>query len=381
MKKITIKSILVALFTCVFAGNVNAAAEDIKLWADGFSIGPGQVVTVKIYGANLPTDVKATDIAFNLPAGVHVVGATASKKLIKGEDYILNEDVVNMESSFTGSYRKGKTEEGEYKFMIVPPTKQNAFKNGVTTSEGDWILSIDVECDEGVSHQEGAVVFGDDTDIYTISGEGKEGFFVDEIDAQDVYDETITPTVTISDKFTATISASGFCTICPTVGLDVSGVEAYIVTAVEGKTATLTQIKQLSANEGAIIKGDAGTTVQIPLLSTAKTDVSGNMLTGVTKYTLIDNTSGTIFFLSEGKFKKAAASTFLPAGKAYLTASISSAKEFDFIEFDLPGDETSIQGVSENAEQSSVLYNLNGMRVSKAEKGVYIQNGKKYVVK
>lgn len=149
----------------------------------------------------------------------------------------------------------------------------------------------------------------------------------------------------------------------------------------EGKTATLTQIQQLSANEGAIIKGDAGTTVEIPLLSTAKTDVSGNMLTGVTEYTPIDNTSGTIFFLSEGKFKKAAASTFLPAGKAYLTASISSAKEFDFIEFDLPGDETSIQGVSENAEQSSVLYNLNGMRVSKAEKGVYIQNGKKYVVK
>ena len=181
--------------------------------------------------------------------------------------------------------------------------------------------------------------------------------------------------------FTATISASGFCTICPTIGLDVSGVEAYIVTAVEGKTATLTQIQQLSANEGAIIKGDAGTTVEIPLLSTAKTDVSGNMLTGVTKYTLIDNTSGTIFFLSEGKFKKAAASTYLPAGKAYLTASISSAKEFDFIEFDLPGDETSIQRVSENAEQSSVLYNLNGMRVSKAEKGVYIQNGKKYVVK
>jgi len=32
-------------------------------------------------------------------------------------------------------------------------------------------------------------------------------------------------------------------------------------------------------------------------------------------------------------------------------------------------------------EASSAIYNLNGMRVNKAQKGVYIQNGKKYVVK
>ena len=363
-------------FIALFALLGSTKAYSMNFTVDPFEIGPGKVVTVRFMVSNSDPKTDVIELHFNLPEGVHVKGVdptSTTKQTIT--DYTSDLEVgTNGSENF--DYKKDR-KKGEYYTYFIADTGVFLFEGKGNDSEPYCFLAFDVVCDENVTAGSGSIEFTDLEDGTHFENTTQEVTYYQSDDAN-LFTEV---SVTVHDKFPATISASGFCTICPTVGLDVSGVEAYIVTAVEGKTATLTQIKQLSANEGAIIKGDAGTTVEIPLLSTAKTDVSGNMLTGVTEYTPIDNTSGTIFFLSEGKFKKAAASTFLPAGKAYLTASISSAKEFDFIEFDLPGDETSIQGVSENAEQSSVLYNLNGMRVSKAEKGVYIQNGKKYVVK
>ena len=369
MKKFYASFGLIALFA-LFS---STKAYSLNFTVEPFDIGPGKVVTVKFMVSNADPKIDVIELHFNLPSGVYAKGVNPSSTAKQDLEFTSDLEVgSDGEAKF--SFKKSRPA-GEYAVGIMADTGIYLFESKGNDSEPYCFFAFDVVCDETVTAGSGEITFTDLEDGTYFSS------------ADNTYDSETTPglfnpvSVEVHDKFPATISASGFCTICPTVGLDVSGVEAYIVTAVEGKTATLTQIQQLSANEGAIIKGDAGKTVEIPLLSTAKTDVSGNMLTGVTEYTLIDNTSGTIFFLSEGKFKKAAASTYLPAGKAYLTASISSAKEFDFIEFDLPGDETSIQGVSENAEQSSVLYNLNGMRVSKAEKGVYIQNGKKYVVK
>lgn len=356
----------------LFAFFSSTKAYSLNFTVEPFDIGPGKVVTVKFMVSNADPTIDVIELHFNLPSGVYAKGANPGSTAKQSLEFTSDLE-VGSDGDATFDFLKGR-KKGDYMVNFLADTGIYLFESKGNDSEPYCFFAFDVVCDETVSAGEGSITFTDLENTYFAT-------------ADESYDQETQPglfdpvPVVVHETFPATISASGYCTICPTVGLDVSGVEAFIVTAVEGKTATLTQIKQLSANEGAIIKGDASTTVEIPLLSTAKTDVSGNMLTGVTKYTPIDNTSGTIFFLSEGKFKKAAASTFLPAGKAYLTASISSAKEFDFIEFDLPGDETSIQGVSENAEQSSVLYNLNGMRVSKAEKGVYIQNGKKYVVK
>ena len=45
------------------------------------------------------------------------------------------------------------------------------------------------------------------------------------------------------------------------------------------------------------------------------------------------------------------------------------------------GEATAIQGINAAENNDGAIYNLNGMRVNKAQKGIYIQNGKKYVVK
>jgi len=64
-------------------------------------------------------------------------------------------------------------------------------------------------------------------------------------------------------------------------------------------------------------------------------------------------------------------------GGVYIQASVAAAR-LNII-FEGEGDATAIQAIATEAENSGAVYNLNGVRVNKAQKGVYIQNGKKFV--
>ena len=48
--------------------------------------------------------------------------------------------------------------------------------------------------------------------------------------------------------------------------------------------------------------------------------------------------------------------------------------------FSFDGTQTGINGV-EATTAKGAIYNLNGQRVEKAQRGIYIQNGKKFIVK
>jgi hypothetical protein len=58
---------------------------------------------------------------------------------------------------------------------------------------------------------------------------------------------------------------------------------------------------------------------------------------------------------------------------------IQANTAFDRLNIVFESDATAINGVSKAAEENGAIYNLNGVRVNKAQKGVYIQNGKKIV--
>ncbi len=65
----------------------------------------------------------------------------------------------------------------------------------------------------------------------------------------------------------------------------------------------------------------------------------------------------------------------IPEGKVYIAAAAPA----DRLNIVLEGEATAIQGFKAEAESNAPIYNLNGVRVNKAGKGVYIQNGKKFV--
>jgi len=64
-------------------------------------------------------------------------------------------------------------------------------------------------------------------------------------------------------------------------------------------------------------------------------------------------------------------------GSIYIQANTAS----DRLNLVLEGDATAIKGINKAGENNGAIYNLQGVRVNKAQKGLYIQNGKKYIMK
>ncbi|MBO6145162.1 MAG: hypothetical protein J6O54_07900 [Prevotella sp.] len=112
--------------------------------------------------------------------------------------------------------------------------------------------------------------------------------------------------------------------------------------------------------------------------STGYATFSAAAATG-TNYVLAKNKStGKAVFASIGD-----KSASLSAGMAYLYIPAAGAPELEFI-FDGDSTNDNTTGVSEkmivNSEDAPV-YNLNGQRVARPGKGLYIVNGKEYIVK
>ena len=193
-------------------------------------------------------------------------------------------------------------------------------------------------------------------------------------------DEPISFNIYVKDAEATSVDitlANEWNTYCYDKSLDFSGltdVTAYEVTEVTATSAKLNKLEKVYAGQGFIIKGTKGAKITVPFADSC--DPTGdNLLVGVTApYALPAGN----FILVDDKFVKSNGEGQLGANKAYLPASEvpSSAKSitFDF------GETTGINEV-QKAETEGAIYNLSGMRVSKTQKGVYIMNGRKVIVK
>ena len=173
------------------------------------------------------------------------------------------------------------------------------------------------------------------------------------------------------------------------------GVKAYAVDAVEGEAAKLAEKADIPANTAAILEGEGTHTLAIA--ATAASDWTGNLLKGsnvpanvAEKAYVLAMPEGESVGFYAAKFnvstdatndgeEGAEDDTFEAfrnnANKAYLPASAvpTSAR---FLSFDF-GTETAIDELKgENGNVKTVIYDLSGRRVQKAQKGVFIVNGK-----
>ena len=179
----------------------------------------------------------------------------------------------------------------------------------------------------------------------------------------------------------AEIGEEGWATLYTDKALDFSGVEgltAYTA-ELEGSTVTLTQVDNVPANTGVVLKGTAET-YSIPVIAsstTAQGDLQGsatatafNAFTGYDLYMLAKNGS-------EAQFKKVSSGS-IPAGKAFLKVANGGAPALGIVF----GDATGIEAVKKAETMATgEYYNLAGQRVAQPTKGLYIINGKKVVVK
>lgn len=174
-------------------------------------------------------------------------------------------------------------------------------------------------------------------------------------------------------SYIATFSAP-FATIIPT------GVKAYYVSA-KGTEATMTAIdaKAIPANQGVILTSESGeAATMVPAAGETAAAITGNQLghsAGVAKsltagegYILGNGTEGTAFYPCQAGS--------LPINKAYLLGNGESAIVMNF-----GNAVTGINTIAAPASAKAPIFDLSGRRVVKATKGLYIQNGKKVIVK
>lgn len=179
-----------------------------------------------------------------------------------------------------------------------------------------------------------------------------------------------------------TITSAEYATRHSNVALDYSegGIKAYTATD-NGTSVTLNEITsgQVPANTPVVLYKAEGGNVSVPVIAEADAISGGNDLhvvgegglTGANNiYVLAMPTGNPVgFYLWES-------SATLNEGKVYLQGSGNGARTY------LPFDEAT--GISEAVSvknDSNVTYDLQGRRVVKAQKGLYIVNGKKVIMK
>lgn len=191
------------------------------------------------------------------------------------------------------------------------------------------------------------------------------------------------------ESLDVTIDAIGYATFSAMRGYALPDeMDAYTVSSYADENVTLKKIdeKIVPAFTGVILKGKSGT------LTANETEVSlgsNSMMYNVKAKTMTE-TEGvyTNFILvSDGKdgvkFAKVSGGT-LAANKAYLQLQLDGdARELSIV-FD-DGETTSISEKlkvkSEEFAPAAAMYDLQGRRVAQPTKGLYIVNGKKYIVK
>ena len=159
-----------------------------------------------------------------------------------------------------------------------------------------------------------------------------------------------------------------------------SDLKAYIATTISDNKVQMTQVNKVSANTGLVLKATTpGSAVGVPVFDgTGADDVSANKMAGsATATTAIAANGG--YILKDGVFQPALAGT-LPAGKAYLNIAVPAGAPILNLGFD---DATGIESIAKSQELTAngQYYNLAGQRVAQPTKGLYIVNGKKYIVK
>lgn len=187
------------------------------------------------------------------------------------------------------------------------------------------------------------------------------------------YDATATSNATVS------ITAAGYATYCSPAALDLTNVEnlkAYRAT-VTNNSVSFNEVTKVPAGEGVLLKGNEGT-YTIPVIASA--EAIDNDFIGVTKETKITETG--IFVLMDGDagvgFYKTTSAFTVGANTAYLPALAGGNGARTFIGLD---EATAIEGIAAEKASNGEVYNLQGQRVTKAQKGLYIVNGKKMVIK
>ena len=172
------------------------------------------------------------------------------------------------------------------------------------------------------------------------------------------------------------VTDAGWATYVTTCDMEFAEGDAFVVSAANATTATLTGVTKIRANQPVLLKGEGAKTAKV--LDETPAAVSNELAISI---------GGSIdgFVLAKPAGKSAGFYKWnggsLTSGKVYLPAPTAAR---DYLEFTFD-DESETTSISEIETMRNVgnetFYNLNGQKVQNPTKGLYIVNGKKVIIK
>lgn len=257
----------------------------------------------------------------------------------------------------------------EGKEYIVRATMKGSSAGSIRCNLGTWDKSGESSLDFSNSYQEVETLISGLSTANNNHVLFKIGKYVGTVDLKkiEVFEAVAGRTVTVG--------SAGYTTYAPDKAVDVDGVVNAYTAKYEGGKVVLTSVTQIPAGAGVIIEATAGD-YDVPLIESASAlsenelQVSDGTVTGASGdiYVLYNGEHGVGFYLVDD-------GVTIPAGKAYLQIAAAGRSFLGFSD-----EATAISNVkAETADDA--IYNVAGQRVTKTQKGLYIVNGKKMLVK
>ncbi len=191
-----------------------------------------------------------------------------------------------------------------------------------------------------------------------------------------IIDEEIAESIDFED-----VTIRTFCSECPLDFSDVEGLCAYIASGFSARTGEviMSRVKQVPAETGLLLVGEKNKSYNVPV---KKNDYEySNLLKGVLKDTVI--TSGYILNAESESFDTVKKDKTVKAGEAYLGISTKDAKQLRIRFIDTTNIEDGIDSAQPENDLNESWLTLQGTRLNSkpTQKGVYIHNGRKVLLK
>ena len=195
-----------------------------------------------------------------------------------------------------------------------------------------------------------------------------------------------------AETVSVSVGADGFASFCSTKTIDITGseIEAYWAKDITGNDLTMEKISVIPAGTGVILKSVNGGAASFDgVVTETEDEITGNLLVGTTEDTDVSvSTEGSYNYIfgkgneGIGFYKLATSNHTVKAGKAYLHLTTEAPSSTKGITMHFGNDATGInEVVGHAAETTNTYYTLSGVRVQNPQKGLYIVNGKKVVLK
>lgn len=164
------------------------------------------------------------------------------------------------------------------------------------------------------------------------------------------------------------------------------GCKAYQFTSATSSSVTFSEVTKLDAGTPYLVKFDAAVSnlffENVDITATTAESVAQNGVTFQGTYVQI-NGKDLFGVLANGSIKQGTSDAYFDGYRAYFTGLTVPAGEGAGARVLLLDDDvTGISNVSVKTDNNNDMYTLSGMKVNgRPQKGIYIQNGKKYIVK